>query len=77
MRLMQGSDWSLPTEAEGEKKMMEKSMAPTWPLTRWPTSPSNEPTKQMDKRGAAPVERHHSDKTDHNLFSSLLFWFTK
>ncbi len=26
---MQGSDWSLPAEAEGETKMMEKSMPPT------------------------------------------------
>jgi len=61
MKLMQGSDWSLPTEAEGEEKIMEKSMAPTWHSPRWPTFP-DEQTKQTDKRGVAPVE-HHKDDT--------------
>lgn len=69
MRLMQGSDWSLPTEAEGEEKMMEKSMAPTWPFTQVTDFPNNEPTKQMDKRGDALV-----DWKEIFIFSQLLFW---
>lgn len=63
---MQGSDWSLPTDADGEIEVVEKSMASIYRSTDFLLI-MNQPSKRINE----VVERHCDDKTKENLIQVI------